>query len=34
MANQKDYLVEIYQDLSHWLDEMTELQKPKSYRVS
>jgi len=29
MANQKDYLVEIYQDLSNWLDEMTELQKPK-----
>ncbi|WP_159821289.1 zinc ribbon-containing protein [Colwellia sp. 20A7] len=29
MANQKDYLTEIYQDLSNWLDEMTELQKPK-----
>ncbi|MBU2923878.1 zinc ribbon-containing protein [Colwellia sp. 1_MG-2023] len=29
MANQKDYLVEIYQDLSNWLEEMTESQKPK-----
>jgi hypothetical protein len=29
MANQKEYLVEIYQDLSNWLDEMKELQKPK-----
>jgi hypothetical protein len=29
MANQKDYLMEIYQDLSNWLDEMTEIQKPK-----
>ena len=29
MINKKEYLVEIYQDLSNWLDEMKELQKPR-----
>lgn len=29
MTNRKEYLVDIYQDLSNWLDEMKELQKPK-----
>lgn len=29
MTNKKEYLIEIYQDLSNWLDEMKELQKPK-----
>lgn len=29
MTNQKDYLMEIYRDLSNWLDEMTDIQKPK-----
>lgn len=29
MINKKEYLMEIYQDLNNWLDEMKELQKPK-----
>ncbi|MCI2283616.1 zinc ribbon-containing protein [Colwellia sp. MSW7] len=29
MTNEKNYLVQIYQDLSNWLDEAKELQKPK-----
>jgi len=29
MAKRKEYLMEIYQDLSNWLDEMKEIQKPR-----
>jgi hypothetical protein len=29
MTNKKEYLMDIYQDLSNWLDEMKELQKPR-----
>ena len=29
MTKNKEYLMEIYQDLSNWLDEMKELQKPR-----
>jgi len=29
MSNKKEYLMEVYQDLSNWLDEMKELQKPR-----
>ncbi len=29
MTNKKEYLIDIYQDISNWLDEMKELQKPK-----
>jgi hypothetical protein len=30
MTNKTEYLVEIYQDLSRWLDEMKTLQKPRA----
>ena len=29
MTNKKEYLMEVYQDLSNWLDEMKTIQKPK-----
>ena len=29
MSDKKEYLMEVYQNLSNWLDEMTELQKPR-----
>jgi len=29
MTNKKEYLMEIYQDLTNWLDEMKSLQKPR-----
>jgi hypothetical protein len=29
MTNKKEYLIDIYQDLSNWLEEMKEIQKPK-----
>lgn len=29
MTNKKEYLIDVYQDLSNWLDEMKALQKPK-----
>ena len=29
MTKQKEYLMDVYQNLSDWLDEMKEIQKPK-----
>ena len=29
MTNKKEYLLEVYHDLSNWLEEMAEIQKPK-----
>lgn len=29
MTNKKEYLIEIYQDLSNWFEEMKEIQKPR-----
>lgn len=29
MTKKKEYLLDVYQDLSNWLEEMKELQKPK-----
>lgn len=29
MNNKKEYLMDVYKDLSNWLDEMSEIQKPK-----
>lgn len=33
MKNEKNHLVEIYQNLSNWLDEAKELQKPKAIEL-
>ena len=33
MTNKKEYLMEVYQDLSNWLDEMKSIQKPKIFEL-
>ena len=34
MTEKKEYLMEVYQNLSDWLDEMKEIQKPRINAVS
>ena len=31
MTEKKEYLMEVYQNLSDWLDEMKEIQKPSGF---